>query len=209
MKKLIIVICIILIALPLCISNASQQEDFTFRNGIRFGDDKETVKSKEEDPVSYEYENELRYSNFTLSGIQGSVVEYGFAHDKLESIMISYREINTGSDSMTQALQDYTAINEGLIRKYGEPATDSEIVSFPNGAIVRANDLNNNDDRKVTIYKVQHWSIQLENGYKVIIEHVLYSTLYNGWTTENPGHIITYQYFPKDYMPSDIIDNDL
>lgn len=192
----------------LCLSGSCALADdvFMFRNGIQFGDSMGSVREKEKNTGNLsEDENHLRYSELKLSGIENSLLSYGFQNDSLVSITLSY----DCSMSIGKAKSDYERINEGLIRKYGEPIEKEEdIKPFPGGLFERCEPIFTEPQiSQQNIYGKNQWMIPIENGRTLVIEHMALS--YSAFLTY-VLHILEYQYIDVSRVNTyDIVDSDL
>ena len=116
-----------------------EQETFTLRNNIRFGDSSETVKQKEpltlDDVTDSEKKvnGELSLSSSneltTLAGIDRSYVAYHFANDKLNTVTYNYRHDIKGERNavMLVVINDYSNIETALDEKYGAALDEDDI----------------------------------------------------------------------------------
>jgi hypothetical protein len=118
MKKLLgIILCLMIFALPLCHAESDAAFEFTFRNGVKWGDEPHTVSASE--PSSgerREYNNYLLmdYFDVNVSQYTGDLT-YCFANEALVSCL--YLLPGDSLDYLTGALS----------AKYGEPSeTDVE-----------------------------------------------------------------------------------
>ena len=134
MRKLFYAV-VFLVVTCLVFSCATAEETFVFRKGIQFGDSMDSIREKEKDSgVLSEDEGHLYYTEKELSGIRNSSITYFFEDNGLKAITISY-DTNMSS---AKAEKDYQVINEGLIRKYGDPLEQEMINPYPGGLFDRA-----------------------------------------------------------------------
>ena len=181
------------------------KSDFTFRNGIRFGDHIDEVKEKEPNATrgSYDDPDTLRCENVTLSGISDSAIFFLFENDRLTHIALAYP-----AENYEVSCENYAVINEGLIRKYGEPIADIENAPvYPGGQRDAFYRSSNSDVTDKEIINVNQWEIEQPNDKKLVIEHILYSYQYR--TQTNYLHRVSFRYLDMKTKPSDIIDKDL
>ena len=119
-----------------------------------------------------------------------------------------------GSSTLEVALKDYDTINEGLIRKYGNPITDIENATiYPQGAISTIR--NYGEESEKVSDKVENainqWVINVDEEKHIIIEHVLLSYNYTKYSEPEPKvqHRLSYQYIESNSQSTDLIDKDL
>ena len=199
--------CIICFVIFIFMSNCfAEVYVFSYRNDIRFGDDMETVIEK--DPMVggvMRRDNYLRSYNFALSGIENSYINYYFDNNKLIEIELFYGDID-----LDDAIKNYDVINDGLKRKYGQPAEDIEnIKTYKDGAIEKYNQYDENDDsinNKILNAKNQ-WILDVGEGNKIVIEHILFN--YTNRNKIHKYHSVTYQYIDANVKTTDYIDRDL
>lgn len=165
MKRFFIILLSMLILLP----NIAIGEDFSLRNGIKFGDSIDDVLNKETVSID-KIDRKIGIVNTvrgSISNISGTYVQYMFDDGKLNQMNYRYP---SGGELL--ASMSYELINNGLIEKYGQPLNDRQketvvqrglllnasfIVVFSNGYIQSSDE----------------WFIK-KNGYGVKIEHVSY-----------------------------------
>lgn len=205
MKRFFKIFIIFLLVFSVC-SGLCEGSFFSFRNGVMFGDSKESVKAKENmDP--FVEQDVLLYSQLTLSGIEGSNLYYSFDNDGLKSISISYHSRPAPLFSNARCygineeilLRDFKTIEDGLFRKYGNPVENmADCVHYPGGAISIIN-----DNREIDFSTIQgnQWIVGIEDLKQVVIEHVC--------SIKPAKHILTYQYIDLNSSFEDIVDNDL
>jgi len=112
----LVLVCILLFG---CLSGAIA-EDFQLRNGIQFGDDLETVKSKETLTIqdgSTDKTNKVWFDG-KIAGIEGSV-RYDFDEETGKLIEMLYIFDETTSKDTVDS--NYTTLYQSLVRKYGNP----------------------------------------------------------------------------------------
>ena len=180
----------------------AEEEGFSFRNGILFGDSYEEIQNKEPQMRGHMIDDEyLMYGSVTLSGIRKCELDYYCRNDELYKISIFYGYGNTELESRQD---EYNLIDEGLSRKYGEPETNlTKMDVFPEGAISR---YCFSDERKVISVSQR---IAEYGDYKVYIEHVLYGSIYELDNQMYYYHALTYQQVREEDRNTDLIDNDL
>ncbi len=112
----IVLVCILFLG---CI-NVAAAEEFQLRNGIHFGDDLETVKSKETLPIrnsSKDDTNDVWFDG-KIAGIEGSV-RYTFDEENKGLIDMQYSfDSNSNKDFIDSG---YSTLYNSLVRKYGKP----------------------------------------------------------------------------------------
>ena len=125
---------------------ASAEEEFTFRNGIKFGMSKSEVKALEEGTPAEEQSDAVLYANQEAAGKDASVVYY-FEDGKLYLILVVFKEEHSNDNLF---IDDFEDVDEALKTKYGTPYIDAKKMwsddtyqSDPNdwGFAVRVGDL--------------------------------------------------------------------
>ena len=193
------------------ISNAFCEDfHFSFRNGIEFGNSVEDVKSKENTKPDAEDENFLFYPHLQLSSIGNSSINYNFENGKLYQIMIDYNSNYKGWDDTSSRTEEYKKINDGLIRKYGEPSASDEkgAHEFPLGAYYwYKNYYENGSSVTKELISFNQW-IMADQEYNVAIQHVLFEV-----NNRYCVHFLTYQTIDSEESETNklnsIVDNDL
>lgn len=228
MKKILMSLLVfILVFSQLSITTA---EGFSLRNGISFGDTFDEVKSKEtlafekidaefeDDDEEKEYPYTLRTVEGTIAGIDDSYITYKFNRNKKLCEVQYFFQGYTNKDLIDS---DYEKINQGLIRKYGNPLGFSNGKSFiiTGGAIEGAvlgytimqliggvGDMRDYDE----------WVLYC-NEYNVKIEQACY---YWGqsYSDIHYSHTVSYTYFTDEDLKTeqdakqerqDAVDNDI
>ena len=117
--KRIITIMLAFILLMSCF-NAAVAEEFQLRNGIHFGDDLDTVKSKETLTIqssSVEKDNNVWFEG-KIAGMDGDI-RFDFDEETGKLIDVLYVfDSKTNKDSVDS---DYSTLYKGLVRKNGTP----------------------------------------------------------------------------------------
>lgn len=155
-----------------------------FRNGITFGDSRETVAEKEtETKVSEEEEEYLAYGYFSVAGIPESKVTYKFSDDDmLNAVIYNFRAGQYGEETI---YNDYKAVSNTLIAQYGNPLgfiNGNHHTFSDNGALQSVARIMDNYQKYLRgpfnfadIIDYNEWDIGCD-GYRLKIEHVHYHT---------------------------------
>lgn len=132
MKKIVCLMIIMLCTFSIAISFA---EEFTLRNGIKFGDSVETVKEKETLEIKNEGENEIRTASGELAGVNVDAIVYRFDEGgKLVSVL--WEVLNDGRNPYFPQ-KKFDSLNTALIKKYGVPDnTDTQSFFIIQGAAI-------------------------------------------------------------------------
>lgn len=210
MKRFFSYLVVVVIALTFMSDAFCDEFHFSFRNGIEFGDGVEDVKSKEDTKPDTEKENFLFYPHLQLSSIGNSSINYNFENGKLYQIMIDYNSNYEGWDDTSSRTEEYKKINEGLIRKYGEPSVSDEegANEFPLGAYYwYKNYYESGSSVSKELISFNQW-IMTDKEYDVAIQHVLFEVNYRYCV-----HFLTYQKIASEESEmnklNSIVDNDL
>lgn len=187
----------------------SNEERFFLRNGIMFGDTKNSVQKKEFFTLS-------NTSSATLARV-GNVAGYNDTQicfyfddsDKLDEMYYMFDTLNSRDESIRR----YEAIYSGLVKKYGEPLNIAEGEFYP--LLTRAFDYYNNASvivqytgRKAVLDQYSEWLIKDGKGY-VKIDLV---GAYYGDPEPLSYHLdLAYKHFDSDSQEQDQIrsENDL
>ena len=198
-------------------SSEDTSKDFQLRYDILFTDSKETVKKKlitsvGEDGFSESSSGDrVSVYGLTMSGIPGCFVSFDFSsNDELNDYSITYKLSEWVSKSSVTA--EYDTINEGLIRKYGNPLDEySDSYPIEGSAVYYARTAEK-------VYGHNKWVINC-GKYFVKIDHVLCSSMIG---QEGFDHVLSYHYFTQNEVDAkkqitqylidyknDSVDNDL
>lgn len=196
MKK---ILCIILAVLMIVsVSWGEGNSDFKYRNDIRFGDSVEEVTKKENYRV-LRGSSETIYvcERVSLSGIDNCYLNYFFPDGLLNMILVSYGSAEE---------KDYSVIEEGLVRKYGDAENKLEnMVMFPEGAIQMW--IVDRSDYSEPVSVSQRIIPYI--GYSVYIEHVFCRYRHSPDEDYKFKHLLSYRRVGDSESTTDIIDNDL
>ncbi len=119
MKRKGLFAIIILVLIFSCVFCIALADEFELRNGIHFGDDLKTIKTKE--TLSYKTTLEsgaVVFGNGTVATIQNCEVNYYFIDDKLSDVLYYIGGIYLDG---TKCAAEYATVYQGLCRKYGDP----------------------------------------------------------------------------------------
>lgn len=211
MRKVVALVMVLIVSLSV---TSAWAEGFSLRNGISFGDTMEEVRSKEELNIK-ETDNELKadeeypYSlttqNGTVAGVANSYIVYNFDKNKqLREVIYWLKE----SSSSANIDAEYSSVNAGLVRKYGEPLENKD--GRTHVVVGSAIDLANYSVRLLNAFggyagirDYDEWVV-FENGYNVKIEQVEY---YGGQSRSNVYYqqVLSYTYFTESDVEN-IID---
>lgn len=125
MKKRILILVISILVLS--IINSAIADEFTLRNGVKFGDSMDDVKSKETlNLSSFSGDTFLRYEG-TLAGISGGMLFYHFDSElKLNDVEYRY------SGLLEREIKEYyPLLLQGLEDKYGAPLENKDGTMYP------------------------------------------------------------------------------
>lgn len=238
MKKLL---CLFLVML---FCGSAMAEGFSLRNGISFGDTIEEVLSKEtaeiddiddgsdeeestsdadenekeDEDSAAEYPYSITTKSTTLAGISDSKITYRFdANKTLREVVYDFRS-SSYKDSVDS---DYDTVNDGLIRKYGNPLgfSGGSCYIFTGSALESAvfiTYLYDYLDGYGDIRDYDEWDVALDD-YHVKIEQVEY---YYGtsYSELKYAHEMSYTYFTDADLTAkqaekranqNAVDNDL
>ena len=231
--KRIFILCLVC---TLLFSSFASAEEFTLRNGIKFGDTMEEVKNKEtleidkfvdkidtsENDTSSDDETKYPYSittkKGTLAGISDSYIYYQFDAEKtLRNVDYCFKS----SSYKDFVDNDYDNVNQGLRRKYGSPLgySGGSMYIFSGTAITFAAliaYLYDYIDGYGDLRDYDEWVVDAD-GYHVKIEQVeyYYGSSYSSLTY---GYRMSYTYFTDDDLKNaqdskreehNSVDNDL
>ncbi len=212
MKIKAFLVVVVYLVLSLNLNNCYADNDaFSFRHDIQFGDSMKTVINK----IGYEQnrirnEDELYSYNLNLSGINNSSIFYTFSNDKLIAMQLRYGCNDTDTDII-----NYNSIEEGLKRKYGEPVEDVDNTTYYGSAFYLFNNFDNGDKSvlaKTAIGK-NKWIIKANDNDKIVIEHILFNYQYGTSKDGTPElkyyHVLSYQFFSDEFDKTYFIDKDL
>ena len=245
-QKKIIISTVIILALN---TNAVYAKDFSLRNEIQFGDSIKEVKEKEtldflpddqgsesSDETDESSQEETEFSdrnkkvlqtvNGTIAGIEDSFVAYWFdKNDKLVDVRYNFRMYESSDNGNVKKLQDndYTAVNNSLIRQYGDPIglTDMNTYPFTEGVLKSVAGLLgyvNGIDGVGEFRDYDEWALEdLDEDYNVKIEHCDY---YFGTAEDDAtyAHCLSYVMYTDEDLEAavnevqtsdDSIDGDL
>lgn len=196
-------------------NNIDATEGFSLRNGIMFGDSMDEVRSKEKLPIdevdaTAEKDEDYPYSlttfRGTVAGVDGSYIVYNFDDNKqLREVIYWLKE----SSSSANVDAEYSSVNAGLVRKYGEPLAnkDGKTHAVVGSAIDLTNytvGLMNAFGGYAGICDYDEWVV-FENGYNVKIEQVEY---YAGQSRSKANYqqVLSYTYFTEADVESNIAE---
>lgn len=214
MKKFLSVLLMVVFLFP--ILSFGESFHFSFRNGVEFGDSIADVKTKEDKMPDREDSGLLYYGSIQLSSIGHSALNYNFTDGELSLILIDYNQNYGGREEAGSRQEEYSKINEGLIRKYGEPsASDEENADeIPTGAFYwYKNYYESKSHIEKALDSVNQWVLE-DQGYNVVIQHVLFEVDSSDWGLPHYYvHFLSYQKVEMDDNRTDeinsIVDNDL
>ena len=191
------IIFLIVIGVLVFMSTSAKSEDFndfTYRNGIKFGNACNDILEKEifNKPKVTAYE--IAYDNVELSGIARSTLLYRFTNGKLDTIKIYYLNDNKDTDKQ---IENYLKIENGLNRKYGDGYT---LATFENCR------LDKYLSEKFEILFNSERVINYGDKYAVVIDHDLIAQKEDTETLYI--HYLNYSYKPN-IDENEIVDSDL
>lgn len=183
-KTLIVIIVLSLIISGFTIVHGEEYipeytENFSYRNGIVFGDTMDAIISKETHELNTidREKGNIKTSQFNLMNIKDSYIQYyfGYSKNKLEKITYHFGQ----ADSIWIAFPEYDIINSDLIEKYGEP------LGYENGDHYKVwNGVLQSSSFAVDMFKVMgvyaelidydEWVLKYPD-YSVKIEHAYYA----------------------------------
>ena len=196
MKKVIAVLITVCLLLSVFCAFGEAAEEFVYRENVRFGDSLEQIRDLYNRKIYQMDTTWLLTMKQSLSGIPGSSIGYYFDEDKLNKITNFYRiSKNTGYDKEIN-LEDYRIIEEGLIRKYGDPTPEtSETIHYEGGGFRFYT------FAAWTFGEGKQWVLPYGN-HNVVIEHVIWNT-----DEDTSMHLVTYQWVETDAEA--VVDSDL
>jgi len=119
MKKNIIRLISMLLVLC-CVTAAFAEEEFTLRNGIRFGDTIEDIVEKET-TLTRESETSNWFKG-TIAGYKNSQAGFSFDDDgKLVDMCYSFDQFGNDYKSSSDVSDVYATLYKSVVRKYGSP----------------------------------------------------------------------------------------
>lgn len=205
------VFCFLLIFALICITFTAVAEDdtFSFRNGVHFGDNIEDIVSKE-GTEGYRHTDSrgmdvLTYSEITLSSISGSVLEYYFKDDHLDFFFLVYGVQRLTLLNSSFHTSNYRAIEDGLISKYGEMNPEFSLDNIQTYYGCALNSVKTNEPENIIEWS--HRELAAENGKTIVIEHLLLGRPFYGEVQY--GHYLTYKIVESSDKPNNQIISDL
>ena len=213
-RKALLVLMVLVLMCPALAQGDNHH--FSFRNDIRFGDSIEEVKEKEEANPKQENNGSLYYGDMLLSTIGNSAINYNFTDGKLVRIIVDYNQNYSGSgnDDTKKRAKEYNKINDGLIRKYGEPEVTDEknAVLYPFGGYYWYKDYyENRSFSEQKLISINQWTLY-DGDNNIVIEHVLFEVQSSDWGySQYCVHMLTYQLNNEenDRSLEEAVDNDL
>lgn len=176
MKKLISFILAITLALSM-VAAMAEEEEFSVRNGIKFGMTPDEVKaieaelgsplkSEDSDPVYKGTDYTLDYWYVPVAGYEGTAIYYYFKDNALFEIVYHFNansELSTTKDGALKIARD---IYQGLADKYGEADEDGSGIYYdvPSYEFRRA--LTAPYDLEIAAYS--EWLKKIKDGYLTI-----------------------------------------
>ena len=121
LAAMLVVLCCLL-----AVFAAQAEEEFTFRNGIKFGMSKAEVKALESNLPAEEEENGLAYKNESAAGEDATII-YLFENDRLYNMGVKFTEKHSNENLY---INDFENIDEALKAKYGAPTIDAQQVWY-------------------------------------------------------------------------------
>lgn len=175
MKRFVLLIMIFVMAIA-----TSYAEGYSFRNGIAFGDDVDTVRSKESEKTVYNTKgNCLQVDSFTIGTIKDVKIWYYFTDDD------SLNSIHWVCGSYFQekdAKETYKALSTALSEKYGKPLNlgKGKHYTFLGDAIDYAESMVDYFKSRVRgeyygINEYQEWDLTVTEDIHIKIDLVRYS----------------------------------
>ena len=134
MKRSLSILFILVLITCLCFNKGVLGEEFSIRNGIKFGMTKAEIKEIEKKNgignklMKGSYDNLLIYKQVTLCGIDNSQILYRIDDDRIGLIQITYNFDYSGDSyhSEAQCHNAFLEFKEMLCEKYGQFETSSE-----------------------------------------------------------------------------------
>ncbi len=180
MKKLNIILVSVSI-LILCIVQSSFADDFSVRNGIRFGmtiDEVKQIETRNGITDSDIYLDKVNGDYYcfglttSIAGIDGSRLLYQFDPDT--KLLIDFRYMLGPSGTSIDLVDEYfKTVSQSLINKYGEPlhssTTDGIIFPLLSNSMKSAS-----NDRIITYYQ---WLVDF-NDYYILIDAIRSDNLF-------------------------------
>ena len=128
MKKLISFILVITLALSM-VAAMAEEEEFSVRNGIKFGmtpDEVRAIEAENGNENGEEFGRTISYENVSVAGYPGTTIEYWFEDDSLFQI-VYFIGAATGDETEKNAKAIVSDLYGSLKEKYGEPAYNGEV----------------------------------------------------------------------------------
>lgn len=202
MKQVFCFLTILMLILVISVSFAEEANIFSFRNGIHFGDSKETVKEKEQaKPAKIKDADKLTFFNIALSGIEDSFINYYFGdEDCLRYFIIRYDQSRRNLDNFNYHNQNYSIIEHGLQEKYGDPVDGDLLMVDDSLALYLTKDY-----PEVTFLKSSQRIIEYDDDQQILIQHILANSP-NGI---NYWHFLSYQIMSKYPDNTELVLSDL
>lgn len=175
MKKYII--CLFLTLLFLCLTANAEENDFVFKESIKFGDTIEDVKLKDElmanennrgeyPPVSQKkLYTEYIYADTKMAD-KSCTLNYYFSDNYLKEIYYSFSTLFT-DNTYNDLEQIYPIIKETLITKYGEPLEKNDPWHKKMGLVAKNNSVITEQPSylKYLSHKHDAWLLKYNNYY--------------------------------------------
>lgn len=186
----------------LIFATAYAEEDFSLRNGVRFGDTKAQVRAKETIPINEKRSSDkiIRTQGGMVAGFNGVEICYKFtADDKLNEVIWNMPLASNSGESNSV----YEKLQKALKSKYGEPLgyTNGDCYIVTSGALESAAALTalmKSINAISSIRDYEEWDYEYQPGEHVKIEIV---QLYSKGIGSNPDlHSIDigYKYFTDE-----------
>ncbi|MCI5564811.1 MAG: hypothetical protein MR400_03835 [Clostridiales bacterium] len=182
----------------LIFATAYAEEDFSLRNGVRFGDTKAQVRAKETIPIQRSGDNYIETQEGTLAGCSGFAICYYFTADnKLEEVL--WNRIGMPNARVSDSV--YEKLQTALKSKYGEPLgfSNGDCYSVTTRAWENAMGwvkLAENHGGGIGIRDYAEWDYEYQPGKHVKIEIVQKYNISRG--AESHSIAIGYKYFTDE-----------
>ncbi len=171
MKKTVSVFLVLTIFI-VCIIGSAIAEDFSVRNGIKFGMSKKEVNSIEKSIGSIklgafgEFPDILEYEG-SVAG-EESIIQYCFSENGLTLINYDIGKGSAEKKNISPSREDmFYSLKDTLTKKYGEPvSSDNTIIPDSlNGDLLRLH-------RKTAAFDKNEWLVEYDNYFVIILETI-------------------------------------
>lgn len=164
MKKLISFVLVIVLALSM-VAAMAEEEEFSVRNGIKFGmtlDEVKAIEAANGNENGEEFGRTISYENVSVAGYPGTSIEYWFDDGSLFQIVYFIGD-DTDDETEEFAAKAVSELATSLEEKYGEPA-------YAGGKVVAPTRSEKFDSYigQGMFYKIpafSEWLIKKANGY--------------------------------------------